>query len=549
MWAKPKQRSSQIISVPAPTKGLNDTDSLANMDPMYAVSLLNLFPNNRSLQTRNGYTQWTSSLPSSAKTLLSFSGKSGGLGLFAATDSGMYNISTVNSSSLVTALTNGRGSYVNYSNIAGQYMVFVNGVDPGKLYDGATWINFTTVVTPVNPGEVSGADMATMIYVHAHKKRLWFVQKNTATAWYLPTDSVGGALTPFYLGGVFLKGGSLTGIMTWSVDAGDGLDDILIFQSSSGEIAGYAGSDPNVATAFLLEAVYDIGASITDRTHTDLGGELLLLTVQGLFPISKIIGGQQLIGAGDSSLTKNISRTLNEIVVSRASSVNWELMNIPSLQALFLNIPNIADNGAQQFVMNTLTGAWTRYDLPALTVGIFNGTLFFSDQVSNIWFLDPESHLDGVNLLGLNGAYIQSWVQPAHNYFQLLGTNKLFGLIRPLIRSTYYPAITYNIGTDFQPNSPELLPVPSYGPLLVDTWDQGTWDISIWNAPAPPLSSIGWDIAIWDTDIWSPPSDTQYQWLGAVGMGYSASLALRFSTNVSTELIAIDWTFTPGASL
>lgn len=550
MWSKRKQRSANIVSVPAPTLGINDTDNLSNMDPMFALDMLNMFPASRSLQVRNGYGEWTTGMAANCRTLLTYNAFSGSNKLFAATDSGMYDVTAQGLAGLtVTALTNGYMSYVNFSNVAGQYLVAVNATDPGKLYDGTNWIDFTTVGAPVNPGEVSGANMATMSYVHAYKKRLWFVQKDTMTAWYLPTDAVSGAMTAFQLGGVFLRGGSLQSIFTWSMDAGDGMDDILIFQSTKGELAGYSGTDPSSAATFALESVYYAGAPLGQRTTSDLAGDVAILTEGGITPISKIVGGTQAIANSEDALTKNISRTFNDFVRSRAFSPNWEIFVMPSLTSLFVNFPDQNGMGTTQFVMNTITGAWTKYDLPMLTMGEFSNVLYFSDQNKRVLYYDVSSNLDNVSLLGDFGSFIQSHVITANNYFGSVGQNKAYTMVRPLFISAVYPSIALTIGTDYRTGLLGEVPDPPGGPAANELWDAATWDITVWFLPNTPTAADLWDSGIWDTTLWGTPITTQYEWVGVTGMGYVAQLALKMSTSIPTEFVSVDWVMNPASSL
>ena len=48
-------QTSQSVSIPAPVKGWNARDSLANMPEDFAVSLENVFPNLTSCDLRSGY--------------------------------------------------------------------------------------------------------------------------------------------------------------------------------------------------------------------------------------------------------------------------------------------------------------------------------------------------------------------------------------------------------------------------------------------------------------------------------------------------------------
>lgn len=540
MWSKPKQRTSIIKSVPAPTKGLNDYNSIADMDPTFALDMLNMFPSAHSVRVRNGYQEWMTGLGAPAKTLMSYAANNGANKLWVATDAGIYDATTSGVAPVPSiALTNGYLDSINYGNVAGQYMLAVNGVDVGKIYDGATWANMAT----------TGASTANMNVVHAYNKRVWFAQINSMVAWYLPVDAITGVLTPFYLGGVFLKGGFIQNIFTWSIDSGNGLDDVLIFQSNKGEIVGYIGSDPSAAATFVLQASYFVGAPLGGRSTDDLGGDVAMLTIGGVVPISKVVGGTQAISRDEDTLTKNISQTFNDIINARGQLPNWEIMNIPAQTAMYVNFPTTGGFPAFQFVMNTLTGAWTIYDLPMLSMVTHNETLYFSDENGRILVMEATNNLDNLALDGSSGVFIVSGCQVAYNYFELLGTNKTFNMIRPIFISQYAPSLITNVTVDFQPNPVSGLQTPSGGPTSTDFWDTALWDVNLWFAPNAPTQSDVWDTAIWDTSIWSAPVLAQHFWLGVGKMGYSASLTIKLSTNAGTEFVSCDWAITPGMSL
>jgi hypothetical protein len=540
MWSKPKRRSAIIKSIPAPTKGLNDYDSIANMAPNYALDMLNMFPSAKSLRVRSGYQEWITGLDSVCKTLMSYNASNGANKLWVATDAGIYDATTSGAAPAATvALTNGYLDSINYSNVAGQYLIAVNGTDIGKIYDGATWANMAT----------TGASTQDMIAVHSYNKRLWFIQKDSMVAWYLPVDAITGVLTPFYLGGTFTMGGFLQNIFTWSIDSGSGLDDVLVFQSSKGEITGYVGPDPSLATTFELKASYFVGAPLGGRVTDDLGGDVAMLTIGGVVPISKVVGGTQAISRDEDTLSKNISQTFNDILSTRGQLPNWEIRNFPALTSLYVNFPATGGSAALQFVMNTLTGAWTKYDLPMRSMTEHNQTLYFSDELNRILVMEVSNNLDNLAIDGSFGTFIVSGVQVAYNYFELLGTNKAFNMIRPLFISQYAPAILTNVSVDFNPNYIIGIPQPVGGPSSIDFWDTALWDVNNWFAPNAPTAADVWDTGIWDTTLWSPPVNAQYEWIGVGQMGYAASLAIKLSTNAPTEFVSCDWSIVPGMSL
>jgi len=540
MWAKRKQRSAVIKSIPAPTKGLNDYDSIANMDPTFALDMLNMYPSARSLRVRSGYKEWMTGFGAIVKTLMVYNGVSGSSKLFAATDSGIFDATTSGAAPAPSVvLTNGYIHHTSFSNVAGNYLVAVNGTEVGKLYDGTVWADMVT----------TGASTQIMVGVRSYNKKLWFIEQNSMVAWYLPTDAITGVMTPFYLGGVFTMGGFLQNIFTWSIDSGEGLDDVLVFQSSEGEIVGYIGPDPNTAATFELKARYFVGAPLGARTNDDLGGDVVMLTNGGIVPISKVVGGTQAISRDEDTLSKNISQTFSDFVTIRGQIPNWEILNIPPMTSLFVNFPSTGGLPATQFVMNTLTGAWTKYDLPIRTMQQHDKTLYFSDETQRVFVMEPGNNLDNLSIDGSSGSFIISGFTVAYNYFDRTGVNKTYNLVRPLFVSQYTPSLTMNIAVDFTPNPISDLDDPPGGPTSVDFWDTALWDVNMWFAPNAPTATDVWDSGIWDSTLWSPPSVSRYSWLGVGKMGYAASLAMKLSTNAPTEFVSCDWAIVPGQSL
>lgn len=538
MWGKRQARSSIIKTVPAPTKGLNDFNSIADMPTAYALDMLNMFPSARSLRVRAGYQEWLTGLGAVAKTIMPYNGSSGSNSLWAATDTGIYN-ATVSGAAPVPSvvITNGYFDYTMFSNVAGQYLVAVNGTDVGKFYDGATWNNMVT----------TAASTQDMIAVHSYNHRLWFAQKNSNTVWYLPVDALGGVMSPFYL--EFSMGGYVQNIFTWSIDSGSGLDDVIIFQSSKGEILGYVGADPSTAATFEYRARYFVGAPLGQRTNYDLGGDVAMLTIGGVVPISRVVGGTQAIGRDEDTLSKNISQTFNDVLSVRGQLPGWEIMNFPSLNALFVNFPYTGGLPAIQFVMNTLTGAWTKYDLPIRSMTEYNQTLYFSDENGRVLVSNSTNNLDNLAIDGSSGVFIVSGFQTSYNYFDMIGVNKLFGEIRPIFIGQYAPSMGVKVTVDFAPNPISGVQTPSVGPTSTDFWDTSLWDVNLWFAPNAPTAADAWDTGIWDSTLWSPPVAPQFGWIGVGRMGYEASLTIKIATSAPTEFVSCDWGIIPSQSL
>lgn len=526
--ARPKGRVSSLATVAAPVGGLDDANPFAAMDPRYTIDMYNLFPQTTSLRVRYGYRQWATGFTSVVDTLMEYASDDGTAEFFAACDDGLYDITASGAiGAAVHPLTEGRLNYTMFSTAAAQYLVAVNGQDPSFLYNGTAFIDMIFDATPTNPGEIGGVDPDLFVNVCQHQRRLWFVEEDSMTAWYLPVDAVGGTAIPFYLGSIFRKGGFLQNICTWSRDAGDGVDDILIFQSSEGEVAGYAGTDPASASTWGLEGVYFIGAPLGNRTNSDVGGDLALLTVYGVLPVSRIVGTIDYTPTNEDALSKRITRTLNQLALTTTYNPNWEMYTIPSLQYLVIVIPDGVAGPGVQYVMNMVNGAWGVFRLPLRTLGVFEQSMYFADEDTTVWSY-ATAFVDGVLYDGTGGDAIESGFMQAYTDFGNPSANKHFKLVRPIFAASVRPAYT-------------LAANPDYGPQrLIDLQTPGPITTQLINV---------WDTALWDAATWSLGMTSFFEWVGVGGTGYASALLVKMNTSSDTEYMACNWAYEPGNAL
>src|SRR6056297_1437704 len=162
--------------------------------------------------------------------------------------------------------------------------------DNEALTDGdtgaATASGASASASSITITNVATADLS---QVWLFKERLFFVEKGTTSAWYLPVESIGGAATEIDLGSVFSKGGNLLFGARWSLDSGAGLDDVCLFVSDRGEVAVYEGTDPSSADTWRLAGVYEIGDPVNKHGFFKAGGDLAILTKDGIIPVSAAV--------------------------------------------------------------------------------------------------------------------------------------------------------------------------------------------------------------------------------------------------------------------
>lgn len=530
---------SKSLALPAPTGGINDLDPIANMEPHFLLDSMNFFPDTGLTVVRPGYQEWAKNLAAPVKTLMYYNAVDASFQRFASTDAGIYDItSPTDAPVLVKAATNGAWEFVNYATPAGQYLVAVNGVDAAVLYNGTSWVSFTEVTTPAAPGEIKGINPALFDHVIAHKGRLWFIQKNSMTAWYLPIDSVGGEAKPFHLGGIFRRGGKLVILARWSSDTGEGLDDRWIAVTSAGEIASYAGIDPADANDWSLDSIFFVAPPLSKRSITEYGGDLLMLCRRGLIPLSALITGKANEILYSEALTKRISRTLIQMTnpataplfpaeVNLYNDLAWVVINLfdtTSPSALsYQRMLSSGGNKPVQLVMNFLTGAWGKFNYPVRTIRPIDTLLFMGTEDGRVLAVTPESYFDNVPFGGVGGTPIEASLTAAYSYLGNPSVNKHAKLLRFTFQTEVKPSFVYRVLSDFRLD-PFLLTPP----------------------PNPAVSNARWDISLWDLANWAGLENVYRPWVSANDLGYAFTYQLKVSTATPLGIAAVEWVWEEG---
>lgn len=535
--AAARPRVSSAKSLPAPTGGLNDFDPISTMDPSFLIECTNFYPDTGLLVVRPGYQEWATGLGAPVQTIMSYNDLDGSFERFAATNAGIYNITNPGDApTLVKAATDGYWDSVNFANVGGQYLVAANGVDPAVFYNGTTWANFVTAATPAAPGEISGVAPEALISVMSHKGRLWFIERNSMNAWYLPVDAIGGVLQPLYLGGIFRRGGNLVCCARWSADTGEGLDDRLVFVSSTGEVASYSGTDPSDPLAWGLDAVFFIAPPLSRRSITEYGGDLLMLCRRGMIPLSSLVTAEGNEDLFSKAMTRRISRSLMRITALTSAPFPAEVTTYNDAGWVLINIYNGAPDATSpygmilgdgerpiQFVMNALTGAWGKFDYPVRTVKAIDRLLFMGTEDGRVVAVTPESHIDNIKLNGTDGVSIQASAMGAYTYLENPDANKHAKLIRPVFQTEVKPSYIVRVLPDFRLD--RLLQTP------------------------PASGATGnakWDLSNWDSTNWASLESVYRPWVSANVLGYAFSWQIRVNTSSALGIASIGWVWEPG---
>jgi len=489
--------AANVASLPAPVGGWNARDSLANMEATDAVTLENWFPSVSSVNLRGGYTQFATGISGQVETLMTYSSGSSNK-LFAIANGSIYNVTAGGAvgAAVVTGLTNSKWEYVNITTAGGSYLVAVNGVDSALLYNGTTWSN----------PSITGVSSADFDNVTLFKNRLWFVQHNSLKAWYLPVNSIGGAAEAFDLTSVAKLGGSITSFGAWTIDAGYGVDDNLVFVTSNGEIIVYRGTDPSSASTWALIGVWQLGAPVGHRCILKWGGDILILSLDGLLPLAQALQSSRLDPR--VALSDKIQGAITEVTSTYQNNFGWQILYYAKRNALFINVP-IAVGQQQQFVMNTITKAWCNFTgWNANCWTIYNDEPYFGGNgfVGLAW---DDNYIDNTNSITANALQ-------AFNYYGSRGVKKYFTRARPSLFTDGVPSTFVGMNVDFQ---------------IADT----TAALSF--APNPYAL---WNSALWDTGVWGSGLTITNNWQGITGIGYCGATQLK----TSSSGIQVEWAST-----
>lgn len=408
-------------------------------------------------------------------------------------------------------------------NLLSDNQVTVIGADPAE-YNGTFKITVTgansftyvmasepatdaTTVGSYIPTGITGANSSTFVNVNLYKNRLWFVQEDTLKVFYLPVDSIAGAASPIDFGGIARNGGFLQAMGTWTIDAGEGVDDYAAFVTSNGECIVYTGTDPSDPNAWALKGVWQLGQTFTRRCFLKWSGDLLLLTADGLTPMASALQSSRLDPR--VNLTDKIYFAVSQAADLYGTNFGWQISYYAKQNMLIINVPT--NDGPEQFVMHSITKAWANFtDIGAKCFEIHDDDMYFGGNgyVGKFWDTNAD-----------NDTNITATVQQAYSYFDSRGQQKRFTMIRPILQvDNGSPTIVCGINVDF------------------DTTNAAG---SVTFSPATLGAGI-WDTSLWDDAVWSGGLVVNKVWQGVSGIGYSAGMFM----NIASQDINVRWAST-----
>jgi len=479
----------RATTLPAPTRGINQVENEAFMQPGSCIISDNWVPTLRGVKLRGGCTRWCV-LPETTPVISAFEYASGSVAkMFAANATKLYDVTS--STPVLVKDSQNSGNYVasQLANASGDFLLALNDagdfplryktswivLDPAlgtPAADGATPITYATLPAGLTQGRG-------LTYVWKYRNRWFFIQANSMSAWYLPLNAVGGILQEIPLSGAATKGGKLLWGATWSIDAGDGIDDKCVFCTDQGELLIFTGSDPSNINSWRQEGRYQVAPPMGMNAHTLIGGDLIILTVDGMVPISLAIqkdAGQMEL----ATLTRMIKPLWRENVETGAKRANpWTIKKWDEYGAFFVAIPGGKPGQRYCLAANNTTGAWCRFMGWDATCFIrMRADMFFGTQDGIVMQADRTGFDDGHPYVATLVGGWEMFKAPS----QQVTLHQMRAIFTSRANEPFLPQLSAT--TDFQVTVP---PPPLIGldPGALDIWDEGLWDSAKWDAAGP----------------------------------------------------------------
>jgi hypothetical protein len=467
------KRVSKPEIFPAPSRGWIRNEALAKPKGGGAEVLDNWFPKPEGARMRKGSIKRATI--DAAVTHIAVYDVPGAQKMFATDATSIYDVTSPASASVavtadITGQTSGDWSSLQFTTSGGTFLLMVNGADNMQQYDGSAWLE---VDDSSVPRSITGVATADISHLWKYGNRVFMVEQGTMDAWYLDALSVGGAAAVFPLGGVFNLGGSLLFGCSWSADAGDGLDDYCVFVTTEGELAVYQGGDPSTAETFQKVGVYRIGRPVHKNAHFRAGGDIGVITDDGIVPLSAAIQKDKAALIA-SAITYPIEEAWRLTIRQRNSgTLPFSCVIWPTETMLVVGIPSSGTQRKITYISNTRTGAWARYTgWDTRAVAVFQNKLYFGTSAGTI----VEGEIGGADQ---GSTYSSVFIPKFADFGRPEEKAALHCRIVARGNHAFTPQLFANADYDIQIPTP-IAADPDDNDNLWDTgiWGQSTWGVT-----------------------------------------------------------------------
>jgi hypothetical protein len=314
--------------------------------------------------------------------------------------------------------------------------------------------------------------------------------------WYSnTTGAIAGTLEEYDFSQFIKTGGELICLDTLAQE-----DEQLAVITSEGVCFLYSGTDPADSANWYKRGVYQIPRPIGYRSTCRIAGDLVVITQEGYFNLSRVLSVQTSNKA--VAFSDKISKAVKDLS-AKFDNLGWQIKFYSKGSFLIVNTPQ-GISIYNQHIMNTTTGMWCRWTgLNGYCFETFNDNLYFAGANGNVYQADYGQDDDGNN--------IEGYVQQAFSNFGVQSIKKWCEIL-PLISANANLALNIYFGIDFSTPSlaaqasPTGSPSTPWGSPWGSTWGRGA---TILQKRIPLIANIGYKGSI-GIKIKSKQSDTRW---------------------------------------
>lgn len=337
--AQAYQASANAITIPLPLSGLFEEAKSAKVSNLYAAELLNWRSTGLKMSLRPGIVWQGERAPILQRIPYQFGKTSKYIEI--TKDQAICGTATF------SRMFAGNATYAEISS----NVVLADGYGDVIRFDGASFIvaAFTTI---------TGADPKKFDGMIAHHDRLFFWRNEGALEFYYgDVGAVMGGLVRFPLDRLGNITGSIAAMLSLTIDAGHGMNDVLCIITTTGQIIVYEGLNPGDSSDWRLTGRVNAARPVSRDAFVMIGADVWMLTPLGVVSIGESIRSSVL--ALSSDLSAPIAQEIEDLV--SAGGGVWKMFLAADGSMVIIN--RSQGLRAKQFIYYIKSRSWATGDM------------------------------------------------------------------------------------------------------------------------------------------------------------------------------------------
>lgn len=404
--------SAREVAIPLPLRGIFVKAKSAQVANLYAAEMHNIRSNGVSLTLRPGLA-WADGAASQVlqRIPFEFDGASRYINLAS-------TAATCGAATFARAF-NGKAAWGSISS----NVILADGLGMPLRYDGTAFqVAEFTATTGQSPATCDG--------FIAHHDRAYFWKKDGPLEFlYGDVGAVQGPLTRFPLGRLGNVTGSIKSMMSLTIDAGHGMNDVLCIITSTGQMILYEGLDPSDPDDWRLLARVQGARPIGTRSFAQVGSDVWILTPQGVVSVAEAVRSSVL------ALVSDISQPIADEVTAliETGPADWQMFTAADGSMVVIN--RVASGRARQFIYYLESRSWATADFQARDFHNLAGkpeVTGFDGRLATLWHTGADEVI--------TAQWVSSWFQ--------VGSGSSVKYIEPTIISSGPMTVTVAVLSD-----------------------------------------------------------------------------------------------------